>query len=58
MYPEYKYNTVQVFGATNWIQFAKDNGTTYKLLRIYNPWIRDMNLTNKDKRTFDVRIPA
>ena len=58
LYPEFKYNTVQVSGATNWIQFAKDNGTTYKLLRIYNPWIRDMNLTNKDKRTFDVRIPA
>jgi hypothetical protein len=58
MYPEFKYNVVQVSGATNWIQFAKDNGTTYKLLRIYNPWIRDMNLTNKEKRTFDVRIPA
>lgn len=58
LYPEFKYNIVQVSGSTNWIQFAKDNGTTYKLLRIYNPWIRDMNLTNKEKRTFDVRIPA
>ena len=58
LYPEFKYKVVQVSGATNWIQFAKDNGTTYKLLRVYNPWIRDMNLTNKEKRTFDVRIPA
>jgi hypothetical protein len=58
LYPELKYTTTQVSGATNWVSFAKENNTTYKLLRIYNPWIRDMNLTNKEKRTFDVRIPA
>lgn len=58
VYPEFKYTIQQVNGVVNWIAFAKQNNINYKLLRIYNPWIRDYNLVNKDKRTFDVKIPA
>jgi len=58
LYPEFKYTIQQVNGVVNWIAFAKQNNINYKLLRIYNPWIRDYNLVNKDKRTFDVKIPA
>ena len=58
VYPEYKYTIKQVSGSVSWVSFAKENNTSYKLLRIYNPWIRDYNLVNKEKRTFDVKIPA
>ncbi len=58
LYPEFKYTIQQVSGAINWVSFAKQNNISYKLLRIYNPWIRDYNLNNKEKRTFDVKIPA
>lgn len=58
LYPEWKYTIQQVAAPTNWIDFAKQNNISYKLLRIYNPWIRDYNLVNKEKKTYDVKIPA
>lgn len=58
LYPELKFTIKEVSGSVNWVSFAKENNTSYKLLRIYNPWIRDMNLLNKERRTFEVKIPA
>ncbi|MFN8295540.1 MAG: lytic transglycosylase domain-containing protein [Chitinophagales bacterium] len=58
LYPELKYTTQLVSGSVNWVSFAKQNNISYKLLRIYNPWIRDYNLYNKEKRTYEVKIPV
>lgn len=58
LYPPLKYTTKDVVGAVNWVSFAQENNTSYKLIRIYNPWIRDKNLINKDRRTYTVKIPA
>lgn len=58
LYPELKYTIQQVSGPINWVSFAKENNTSYKMLRIYNPWIRNFNLLNKERRTFDVKIPS
>ena len=58
LYTELKYTTQQVSAATNWVDFAKQNNTSYKLIRLYNPWIRDISLINKERRTYDVKIPA
>jgi hypothetical protein len=58
VYPELKFTIQQVSSAQNWVDFAKQNNTSYKMLRIYNPWIRDFSMINKEKRTFDVKIPA
>lgn len=58
LYPELKYTTQQVSSAQNWVDYAKQNNTTYKMLRIYNPWIRDYSMINKERRTYDVKIPA
>lgn len=58
MYPEWKYTIQQVTGTMNWVDFAKQNNISYKSLRIYNPWIRDFFLDNREKRTYDVKIPA
>ena len=58
LYPEWKYTVQQVSGTMNWVDFAKQNNISYKALRIYNPWIRDFFLDNREKRTYDVKIPS
>ncbi|MCC8088266.1 MAG: lytic transglycosylase domain-containing protein [Rikenellaceae bacterium] len=41
----------------DWSKVANDNGTTYKMLRELNPWIRDYTYNNSAKRTFILKIP-
>ena len=55
--PVLNYTTQQVSGGKLG-EFAKQNNISYKLLRNYNPWIRDFNLINKDKKTFTVKLPS
>lgn len=38
-------------------QFAKNNGTTYRMLRELNPWIQTDKLVNKGGATYKVKIP-
>jgi hypothetical protein len=42
---------------TDLVQFAKDHNTNYKLLRIYNPWLRENNLKNKSNKKYSIKIP-
>lgn len=37
--------------------FAKANKTTYKMIKIENPWLRDKKLTVKDGKVYTVKIP-
>ena len=39
------------------VQFAADNGTTYKMLRNLNPWLTSSTLKNKGGKSYTVRIP-
>lgn len=39
-------------------QFAKNNNTTYKMLRELNPWLQTDNLKNKAGKTYAVRLPV
>jgi hypothetical protein len=39
-------------------KFAKNNGTTYKMLRDLNPWIQTDNLKNKANRSYTVALPT
>lgn len=58
LFKELEYNTVEVSGAvSNWSDFAEKHGTNFKLLKMFNQWIRANNLDNKLKRTYKVRIP-
>jgi len=58
LYPVLKYTEVEVSGPIeNWSAFAAKYKTNFKLLKIYNQWIKSNNLTNKSRRTFTVRIP-
>jgi hypothetical protein len=53
-----RYKVVEVNGPVeNWGDFAKTHQTDYRMLKIYNPWLRDFKLANKEKKTYEVRIP-
>jgi len=52
------YKTVEVKDAVaNWGDFAAEHGTTYRMLKVYNPWLISEKLTNKEKKTYAVKIP-
>jgi len=40
----------------SWNVFAKQHGTSYRMLKLYNPWLRDTDLT-VIKNTYLVKIP-
>lgn len=42
----------------NWPEFALQQGTNYKHLKLLNPWIRHRSLSNKQKKTYQVALPT
>lgn len=49
---------VEVTGAIeNLGDFANKYGTTYRMLKIYNPWLRSYKLVNARRKTYLVKIP-
>lgn len=56
--PLNQYRTVEVSGPVeNWGDFATEQGTTYRMLKIYNPWLRTTKLQNRSGKTYQVQIP-
>lgn len=58
LYKPLEFTTVEVKGAVDWVSWAKSHGLSYAQLRDANPWIRSMKLTNKQGKTYKVRIPT
>lgn len=42
---------------SNLAQFAIDNGTTYRILKQLNPWLRDRRLTVKSGKNYEIAMP-
>lgn len=40
------------------VDFAKEHGSNYKLLKRHNPWLRDEKLTIRKGKTYRIAIPA
>ncbi|HEY9560927.1 MAG TPA: lytic transglycosylase domain-containing protein [Anseongella sp.] len=40
------------------VTFAKSHGTSYKLLKTLNPWLRDHSLTVRPGKSYTVLVPA
>ncbi len=58
LYPPLEYKEVKVDGpVVSWPEFAAKHKTNFKLLKIYNQWIRSHSMVNKARRTFIVKIP-
>ena len=57
-YPIIPIKEVEVSGAvTDFADFAREHGISYKLLKDFNPWLRETNLTNSRKKKYLVKIP-
>jgi hypothetical protein len=58
-YPIIKTKNVVIKGAVaNFADFAKKYGISYKLLKDFNPWLRDDHLTNTKKKKYVIKIPV
>lgn len=52
------YKIEEVSGPiASWGDFAREHKTNYRVLKIYNPWLRDAKLTNKGGKTYQISIP-
>lgn len=57
-YQPYKYYTVKVDkDVKNWAEFAKEHNITYKLLKVFNPWLRSNSLKVKNGKVYEIKIP-
>jgi hypothetical protein len=58
LYEPYHYQTIAVDSSINDLAvFAKQQGTNYKMLKVYNPWLRENYLHNKDRKLYEIKIP-
>ncbi len=49
---------IRVDGSVDsWADFAARYGVSYRMFKIYNPWLIDNKLTNKAKKIYEVRLP-
>ncbi|MCQ2973858.1 MAG: lytic transglycosylase domain-containing protein [Bacteroidales bacterium] len=59
LYEPIETETVEVDSAiTNLYDFGKKFSGNYKVFKILNPWLRDTKLTNKDKKTYKIKVLA
>jgi len=50
------YDVTVTSSVPNWADFAKEKGISYRMLKVYNPWLVDYSLTVK-KNTYHIKIP-
>lgn len=59
LYAPYRVRTVNVDGPVGDLAaFAAEQGTSYKVLKLLNPWLRETRLTNSAGRRYELLLPA
>jgi membrane-bound lytic murein transglycosylase D len=59
LYKPLEYFEVEVNGQVeNWSDFARSHGTNFKMIKMYNEWIRANYLYNRAGRSYTVRVPV
>ena len=59
LYPIIKTDTLIVDTAiTDLRAFAREYSQNYKLFKMFNPWLRDSKLTNKNGKEYKIVVPA
>ncbi len=57
--PLTNYSEVEVNGPVlSWGEFAKKYGTTYRMLKVYNPWLLSSKLANPHKKKYVIKVPG
>lgn len=58
-YPIIETRDVEINGPVlSFADFAIENGISYKVLKDFNPWLRDANLTNSRQKKYIVKVPV
>ncbi len=58
LYPPLKtYNITIDSSISNWADFAIARGINYKILKYYNPWLRDTFLTVQQNKFYKIKMP-
>ena len=59
LYKDFPTKTIEIDSTINDLaSFAKTQGINYKLLKYYNPWLRDSKLINKSRKVYKIEIPT
>ena len=59
MYPFVPTKTIEIDTIVNNLAiFAYQNGVNYKILKNFNPWLRQSYLKNKYKKTYTIKLPV
>jgi hypothetical protein len=58
LYPIIETKSVEVkTSIADFATFAINNGINYKILKMFNPWLRDTLLKNPTRKTYILKIP-
>lgn len=58
-YPVIDTKIAEVSGpVASFADFASQHGVSYKMLKTFNPWLREPYLTNPQKKSYQVKIPV
>lgn len=59
LYAPYKTRSMEVVPPVEDLNvFAARQGTNYKMLKLLNPWLRDVTLTSRTGRSYTILLPA
>lgn len=59
LYPQLEYDIVTVDASIeSLVDFAFSHNTTYRELRLLNPWLRQYELPNKRGKEYEIKIPS
>lgn len=59
MYKPIEYKVVEVSGRIeNWSDFAREHKTNFKMIKMFNEWIRSNHLHNPHGKTYKVWVPT
>ena len=52
------YRVVEVTAnVPNWGDFAREHGTSYRKIKVLNPWLRETDLTVSAGNSYEIRVP-
>lgn len=58
LYPIVPVRTLEIdTTVSDFADFANMHGTNYKILKYFNPWLRENKLTNSARKTYVIQIP-
>ena len=59
LYTPLKHTTVKVNETVDsWANFAEEHGISYRMLKVYNPWLISGGLTCSGRKTYSIYLPA